>query len=110
MKMEIIVSKNLKLFRESLNFTQDKVASYLDIDRGRYANYESGNREMPYQLMEKICELYGIGLISLYEEDEQKVRDELVCAFRTDNLNEDDLRGISSFKKIVRNYLKLKNY
>lgn len=108
--MKTVESKNLKLFRESLNFTQERVASYLGIDRGAYANYESGNREMPYQLMEKVCELYGIGLISLYEEDEQKVKDELVCAFRTDNLNDDDLREISNFKKIVRNYLKLKNY
>lgn len=108
--MKTVESKNLKLFRESLNFTQERVASYLGIDRGAYANYESGNREMPYQLMEKVCELYGIGLISLYEEDEQKVKDELVCAFRTDNLSNDDLREISNFKKIVRNYLKLKNY
>ncbi len=104
--MSSIVSKNMKLFRDSLGLTQEKVASFLGIDRGAYANYESG-REMPYDLMKRVCDLYGIGLISFYEEDEEKVKNELTCSFRTDSLSDEDLKEISSFKKIVRNYLKI---
>ncbi|MBF0578098.1 helix-turn-helix transcriptional regulator [Dysgonomonas sp. GY617] len=106
--MNGIVSKNMKLFRDSFGLTQDRVASFLGIDRGAYANYEVG-RDMPYDLMKKLCDLYGIALISFYEEDEEKVKDEMACSFRTDSMNEQDLKEISTFKKIVRNYLKIRD-
>ncbi|MDR0825307.1 MAG: helix-turn-helix domain-containing protein [Prevotella sp.] len=105
--MKNIVSKNLKKFRESSGLTQEKVASFLGIDRSAYANYEAGCREMPYNLEERVSDLYGIAPILLYEEDEQKINTELVCAFRTDNLSDKDLKGIADFKKIVKNYLKI---
>ena len=31
----------------------------------------------------------------------------IVCAFRADNLSENDLREVSAFKEIVLNYMKM---
>lgn len=108
--MKALIGANLKLFREAANYTQIYVAQFLGIDRGAYANYEAGSREMPYELMEKACDLYGIPLSSLFEEDPIKIENELFCAFRVDNPNMADIKEISQFKTIVRNYLKMCSY
>jgi hypothetical protein len=59
--------------------------------------------------MQKIYELYGLSLADLFEEDEAKLEDELICCFRTDSLNEQDRTEIFRFKNVIRNYLKLVN-
>jgi transcriptional regulator with XRE-family HTH domain len=105
--MEQIIGNNLHLLREKFHYTQDEVANYLTIDRGAYANFECGNREMPYELMLKTCEFYGLSLSDLMEEDAAKLEEELICCFRTDHLGADDIKEIARFKNIVRNYLKI---
>jgi transcriptional regulator with XRE-family HTH domain len=108
--MKTIVGKNLKHFREASEYTQLEVATYLSIDRGAYANYESGAREMPFDLLLKVCEFFGIAMSSLFEEDEKKIENDLVCAFRLKNPNNEDIKEISHFKNVVRNYLKMTSY
>lgn len=108
--MKALIGANLKLFREAANYTQHYVAEYLGIERGAYANYESGNREIPYPLMEKVCELYGIPLSSLFENDTMKIENELFCAFRVNTPDHRDIQEIALFKAIVRNYLKMASY
>jgi transcriptional regulator with XRE-family HTH domain len=101
------VGNNLRLLREKLNYTHEDVANYLGIERGAYANYDCGNREMPYDLMLKVCELYGLPLSALFEEDVAKLEEDLICCFRTDSLSKSDRKEIAWFKNIVRNYLKI---
>jgi len=108
--MKTIVSENLKNFRDSSDYSQLDVAQFLGIERGAYANYESGSREMPYELVLKICELYGISVSSLFEEDFSKIENEIFCAFRLKNPNKEDIAEMSQFKNIVRNYLKMCSY
>jgi transcriptional regulator with XRE-family HTH domain len=108
--MKTIVGENLKRFRSASDYSQLDVAEYLNIDRGAYANYESGSREMPYPLVVKVCELYGISLSMLFDEDQSKIENELVCAFRIKEINNEDIKEMSHFKNIVRNYLKMCSY
>ena len=108
--MKNIVSENLKNFRDSSDYSQLDLAQFLGIERGAYANYESGSREMPYELVLKICELYGISISSLFEEDYSKIEDEIFCAFRLKNPNKEDIAEMSLFKNVVRNYLKMCSY
>ncbi|MDR0682623.1 MAG: helix-turn-helix domain-containing protein [Dysgonamonadaceae bacterium] len=105
--MKQIIGNNLRSLREKFHYTYEDIANYLGIERGAYANYDCGNREMPYELMLKVCELYGISLSHLFEEDVVKLDDELICCFRTDSLSEQDRKEIAWFKNIVRNYLKI---
>jgi transcriptional regulator with XRE-family HTH domain len=105
--MKQIIGNNLHLLREKFHYTQDETANYLALDRGAYANFECGNREMSYELMMKICELYGLSLSDLLEEDAAKLEDALICCFRTENLAANDRKEIAHFKDIVRNYLKI---
>ena len=103
----IIIGRNLKLLRKANHLTQEQVASYLGINRSAYANYETGDREAPIEVLEKACNLFGCEMKLLFDEDEKVVKNMLVCAFRADNLGVDDLKEVSAFKEIVLNYMKM---
>lgn len=102
-----IIGRNLKSLREANSYTQEQVASYLGINRSAYANYETGEREVPIDVLEKACNLFGCEMELLFDKDEKAVRNMLVCAFRADNLSENDLKEVSAFKEIVLNYMKM---
>ncbi len=102
-----IIAKNLKTLREANGFTQEQLANYLSIKRSAYSNYELGDREIPLRIMERLADLYGCDLYSLYEENESTLKDTLATAFRIDNLSDNDLQQIAIFKKVVKNYLKM---
>lgn len=107
MEEKMVVGRNLKALREANGYTQEQVANFLGIGRSAYANYEAGERETPMEVMERACELFGCELALLFDEDEQAVRNMLVCAFRADNLSVNDMKEVAAFKNIVLNYLKM---
>ena len=100
-------ANNLKAFREASGFTQDRVASFLFIERGALANYELGTRETPLPVLIRLSNLYGVDIADFYETDPEKVKDALICSFRTDNLSKEDLDDIANFKDVVKAYLKM---
>ena len=105
--MNTITGRNLKALREANGYTQEKVSEYLGVGRSAYANYEAGERETPLEVLQKAADLFGCELSLLLEEDESAVRNMLVCAFRADNLNANDMREVAAFKSVVMNYLKM---
>jgi len=107
--MKTMVGNNLKLFRDASNFTQQEIAEKLGIDRGAYANYESGNREMPFKLLTQISKVYGINLSVLFEEETATLEKDFICAFRKSKVCTEDQREINLFKTAVSNYMKVIN-
>ena len=107
MEEKMVVGRNLKALREANGYTQEQVANFLGIGRSAYANYEAGERETPMEVMERASELFGCELALLFDEDEQAVKNMLVCAFRADNLSVNDLQEVEAFKNIVLNYMKM---
>jgi transcriptional regulator with XRE-family HTH domain len=105
--METIVGKNLKLLREANKFSQEQVSSFLGINRSAYSNYETGDREAPLEVLEKVSNLYGCDMYLLFEEKDQIVKEMLVCAFRVNNISESDMVEIAHFKDVVKNYIKI---
>ncbi len=105
--MDSIIGKNLKLLREANCFTQQQVADFLGVKRSAYSNYESGDREMPIDKLERVANLYGCELSDLISEDERALENMLLCAFRVDDVDVSDLNEIASFKSIVMNYMKM---
>lgn len=102
-----IVAANLKRLREANGFTQEHVANFLNIGRSAYSNYETGDREAPLEVMEKLCNLYGCELYMVYEEDADVVKNMLATAFRVDDLSAEDMKQVADFKCVVKNYLKM---
>ena len=107
MEERLIVASNIKRLRDTSGFTQDIVANYLNVNRSAYANYETGARELPLQLMEKLADLYGCEMYDLYSEDVDVVSTMLATAFRVDTLSREDMEQIAAFKRIVNNSLKM---
>lgn len=97
----------MKALREANGYTQEQVAACLGVNRSAYANYETGERETPVDVLEKACSLFGCEMEMLFDPDENAVKNMLVCAFRADNLSEGDLREVCAFKEIVLNYMKM---
>lgn len=107
MEEKMVVGRNLKALREANGYTQEQVANFLGIGRSAYANYEAGERETPMEVMERASELFGCELALLFDEDEQAVKNMLICAFRADNLSVNDMKEVAAFKNIVLNYMKM---
>lgn len=105
--MNDIIARNLKKLREFASYTQEDVSKAIGITRSAYSNYESGEREMPYDVMEKISDLYGCEMIMLFEENQDIESQLMVSAFRIEGMSPQDTDEIMRFKDIVKSYLKL---
>lgn len=105
--MSNTIATNLKKLREAARYTQDEVAQALSITRSAYSNYESGEREAPYDVLEKVSDLFGCDMYVLFEENENADAMILASAFRLDGLTDEDVDEIVRFKDIVKSYLKM---
>ncbi len=105
--MDKNISRNLKKLRETARYTQDEVAHALGITRSAYSNYESGDREMPYDVIEKASDFFGCDMMVLFEDNENVDAMILASAFRIDGIAPEDAGEIMRFKDIVKSYLKM---
>lgn len=105
--MDKAISRNLKKLRETARYTQDEVAQALGITRSAYSNYESGEREMPYNVIEKASDFFGCDMTVFFEENENVDAMILASAFRIDSITPEDAGEIMKFKDIVKSYLKM---
>ena len=102
-----IIGNNLNLFRKKLNLTQDNVAHFLGIKREMLSYYETGERIAPLDFLNKLSDLYGVELKDLLEKNFEDTKINVALSFRAEKLNEQDLKTIANFRKIVKNYLKM---
>ena len=100
--------QTLKLLREANNYTQENVAEFLGINRSTYSNYETGDREAPWAILEKLANLYGCDQFDLESEDQAVLQGVIACAFRVDSLSVEDMKQVAAFKRLVMNYVKMK--
>lgn len=100
--------QTLKLLREANNYTQENVAEFLGINRSTYSNYETGDREAPWSVLEKLANLYGCDQFDLESEDQAVLQGVIACAFRVDSLSVEDMKQVAAFKRLVMNYVKMK--
>ena len=105
--MKAIIGNNLKKMRVANNLTQEKFADFLNINRSAYANYESGERETPLEVLEKAAALFGCEISSFFNEEETITQSMFASAFRANDLCVEDMLEIANFKNIVMNYLKM---
>ena len=105
--MDKIIAGNLKKLRETARYTQEEVASALGITRSAYSNYESGDREIPFDVIEKVSDFYGCEMALLFEKNENIDAMILATAFRIDDMTPEDAKEICHFKDVVKSYLKM---
>lgn len=98
----------IKGLREKFDYTQDKVADFLEIKRELISFYESGEREASVEVLEKLSDLFGVELEVFFAKDVNAALAEVAFAFRKGDLNPKDMKQLAAFGKIVKNYLKIK--
>lgn len=104
-----MLSKNIRNLRESLGYTQEQIANYLNITAPAISQYENNARTIPADVISKIALLFNVEEYELYQEDPRQQQLLSAFAFRADSFDTQDLISISSFKKIVLNYYYLQN-
>lgn len=102
------VGQNIRQFRERLGFTQSTVADYLGIAREQVSYYETGARPVSTDHLQKLADLFGIDAYDLLDPDSFQRQLNVNLAFRADQFTADDLTSIAAFKRIVKNYHKMK--
>lgn len=53
-------TKRMRDLREDRDLKQADVAEFLNITRQQYQLYESGKRQLPIDLLMKLCEFYNV--------------------------------------------------
>ncbi|TAE23852.1 MAG: XRE family transcriptional regulator [Cytophagales bacterium] len=102
------VGQNIRLFRERLALSQTALADYLGVSHAMISHYETGNRPVSTDHLQKLADLFGIDAYGLFETDGAQQQANLAFAFRADTMNAEDLTSIAAFRRIVNNYLKMK--
>lgn len=105
--MDKTIARNFKKLREAAGYTQNDVANALGLKRSAYSNYELGEREIPYDIIEKASNFFGCDMECLFDENENIDATLLVTAFRTTGLSQTDAVEVMRFTDIVKSYLKM---
>ncbi|CAM3980054.1 helix-turn-helix domain-containing protein [Flavobacterium cucumis] len=105
--MEATTGLVIKGLRERYGYTQEKLASFLEVKREMISFYENNEREVPLDVLEKLSDLFGIELAVFFSETVEEAMAEVVFAFRKDSVTESDMEKLSEFGKIVKNYIKI---
>lgn len=105
--MNLEIGQVLKAFRERNNFSQEAVASFLGIKRELLSYYENDSREPSVEVLEKLANLYGTELVDFFETDKDHINTNVAFAFRATDVNENDMKELAQFRKVVKNYLKI---
>jgi transcriptional regulator with XRE-family HTH domain len=107
--MEIgeVIGQNIKNYRQKFGYNQDHIANYLGVDRTTLSKYESAEREISLLHLNKLADIFGIEVEDLIEPQAANKIANLAFAFRSEGIEEQDLKSIASFQKVVKNYLKM---
>ncbi len=107
MSEQKIIAQNITKLREKLGWNQTDIANYLGITREAISNYERGERNISYELLEKLAIFYCVDIADLMEENLDMQLTNVAFAFRAKELQADDLIQIAEFKKVIINYQKM---
>lgn len=103
-----IIGQNLAFLRDTLQLTQEEVGRYLGINRVEVSYFETGLRPVSMDQLMKLGDLYGVEVNEIYDADLKDNYKQPVSAFRASALTAEDLMNIAAFRKIVKNYKKMK--
>ena len=67
------VHEKIKFMRESKGWTQEEMAEKLELSLNGYANIERGDTDVQISRLEKLADIFGIGLLELLNFGERNV-------------------------------------
>jgi transcriptional regulator with XRE-family HTH domain len=103
------IGRRLQTVRESIGFTQEQVAKYLEVKREVISYIETGARPATTMMLQKMADLYGYKFSYFVDESTKEEGPEVSMAFRVADLSDSDLTIIAQVKKIALNLESLYN-
>lgn len=100
------IGKRLQKARKKSGFTQEDVEKYLKISRVMISNIENGKSKIDSIMLKKFADLYGFSVEYFLNNEVEE--DEAGVLFRTDALNEYEYEFVNRVKKILKNYIYMK--
>ena len=94
-------NQRIKVLRKESKLTQEQMANYLNVDQSLVTKLENGTRNLNVDLVEKICNLFGCTEEYLLGESDEYLP--LNFAFRSNNIQAEDLHSIAMINKIAMN-------
>ena len=83
---QIILGKNIKLYREKTGLTQESLSEKLDISVQHLSNIERGRRFVTAELLDRIADTFDIAFAELFIENQpvqtskQKIQSKRIAA------------------------------
>ena len=78
--MSVNVSQNVQAIRKKLGFSEEQVSTYLGVTRSVLRKYESNTDSIPFDVFDKLSNLYGVDMSVFFEENMDDFQQSLVCA------------------------------
>lgn len=98
--MDGVGKRTINLMKD-MGITQEELADYLEISQSYLSQILSGKRSMSLTVFNKLCALFGCSeeyLLGKSSEFSHKS-----FAFRTKNIDSEDLKCIASMNKLYKN-------
>lgn len=95
------VNIRLKELRKQSKLTQEQLARYLGVDQTLITKLENGSRTLSVSIIDKICSLFGCSESYLLGDSDEFIP--LNFAFRSNNVQTEDLKSIAAVNKIALN-------
>ena len=67
-----MLSKQLRMYRETLGLTQLEMAKKLNISRQAYSHYENGDNEPNIEILKKLCIIFNCSADDLLDIQNKK--------------------------------------
>lgn len=101
------IVEKLKILRETSNYSQKQIASFLGIDQTTLSKIESGDRKLSVVQAEKLAMLYGFDVASLRKSE--SISSSVRIAFRANDVKQQDLLDVAEMNQILLNLKLMKN-
>ncbi len=108
MNTQSSVGGKLQALRQRYNLSQENLAAFLDISRPMISYYETGERQIPLEHLEKLADFFGVDTYDFLDESTENQQTMVAFAFRAEELLPEDMKSIAAFRKVVKNYIKMK--
>lgn len=102
-----ITGKKIKDLRQKNGFSQQSIAYFLGVDQSLISKVENGKRALSVDMIEKICNLFGIEHSDF--EHETEVVPPVSRAFTVNELSVNDMETISVINRIALNSVFMAN-
>jgi len=102
---KVFLGERLKQLRTKFKYTQADISSLLGVDQSLISKYESGERQVSMDVLEKLGDLYCCDLV----HTPPVASPELQVAFRADSIDASNMKAIQAVNRVVLNSVFMAN-